>query len=569
MNLNDPSPTLFRSGYTWPWRPAARAALPLLAYFCLHLAIYLHFGPQFNDDAFITFRYAERLAQGHGFTFNDGAPPVLGTTTPLWTLLLAGARRMGLGLVTAVALFSALGAAVFCEAGRRLMARLDAPLLGVLFGPTLLLYDLWLWSLLMGMETMLYMALLALTLERITAARPITAGLIGALAALTRPDGALALLLALGVAWHRNGRTGLRATALATLILLPWLIYAALSFGAVIPHSVEAKQFIHPAGFFEAAGAAWILLYRDAFGRIALGLAAVGLIVVALRRRRAWTLPAWIAAYALGLAASGVAVQLFPWYVTPLAGMVWLLATLALAEAGHLLAERLTSRPFGLAPRTVATLLCIGLWLVIVAQSSGFWRRNGLAFPIAYTYKERIYADLARQLRPRLAPGTRVLVGEVGIFGYLLPDGHLIDSAGLNSPRILELRRQDPKGGRTFYEQVPDWLRAATRRMRPDYIISLGLLIGGNQILSDPEALPAYDLVEARPVGTRQHLLILRRQPEQGSPAKANLPNEPAVSLNHQNAYERMNPYPLIKCKPSHIRSGCKNAPPVRPVRLP
>ena len=40
------------------------------------------------DDALITYRYAENLAEGHGFVFNEGER-VLGTTTPLLTLLLA------------------------------------------------------------------------------------------------------------------------------------------------------------------------------------------------------------------------------------------------------------------------------------------------------------------------------------------------------------------------------------------------------------------------------------------------------------------------------------------------
>ena len=45
-------------------------------------------GPRTIDDAFITFRYARNLLGGLGFVFNAGER-VLGTTTPLYTLLLA------------------------------------------------------------------------------------------------------------------------------------------------------------------------------------------------------------------------------------------------------------------------------------------------------------------------------------------------------------------------------------------------------------------------------------------------------------------------------------------------
>ena len=43
------------------------------------------------DDAYITYRYAENLAGGNGFVYNVGEQ-ILGTSTPLYTLLLAGSR---------------------------------------------------------------------------------------------------------------------------------------------------------------------------------------------------------------------------------------------------------------------------------------------------------------------------------------------------------------------------------------------------------------------------------------------------------------------------------------------
>src|SRR5512141_1418152 len=46
-------------------------------------------GPRTIDDSFITFRYARNLLAGQGFVYNPGEA-VLGTTTPLYTLLMAG-----------------------------------------------------------------------------------------------------------------------------------------------------------------------------------------------------------------------------------------------------------------------------------------------------------------------------------------------------------------------------------------------------------------------------------------------------------------------------------------------
>lgn len=48
------------------------------------------------DDAFITFRYAENLANGHGLVFNPGDKPVEGYSNFLWMLLLSNLYKIGL-----------------------------------------------------------------------------------------------------------------------------------------------------------------------------------------------------------------------------------------------------------------------------------------------------------------------------------------------------------------------------------------------------------------------------------------------------------------------------------------
>ena len=64
----------------------------------LALAARLIPGPRTIDDSFITFRYARNLLAGSGFTYNPGQPAVLGTTTPLYTLLMAGLGALSGGV---------------------------------------------------------------------------------------------------------------------------------------------------------------------------------------------------------------------------------------------------------------------------------------------------------------------------------------------------------------------------------------------------------------------------------------------------------------------------------------
>lgn len=48
------------------------------------------------DDAFITFRYSENLANGHGLVFNPGDKPVEGYSNFLWLLFLSLLYKLGL-----------------------------------------------------------------------------------------------------------------------------------------------------------------------------------------------------------------------------------------------------------------------------------------------------------------------------------------------------------------------------------------------------------------------------------------------------------------------------------------
>jgi len=110
-------------------RPAALWPVVLL----LALLALLAWSNRFvQDDAFISYRYAQRFAQGEGLTFNPGER-VEGYTNFLWTVLIAGGMRLGF---EPVAFSQVLGMACFVlslllcyRIGREL---LDSPPAGLL-----------------------------------------------------------------------------------------------------------------------------------------------------------------------------------------------------------------------------------------------------------------------------------------------------------------------------------------------------------------------------------------------------------------------------------------------------
>ena len=74
----------------FPELSPALLAVVLLAAIAARVGV----GSVVADDAYITFRYSENIASGNGFTYNPPAR-VLGTTTPLFTVMMTAAATLG------------------------------------------------------------------------------------------------------------------------------------------------------------------------------------------------------------------------------------------------------------------------------------------------------------------------------------------------------------------------------------------------------------------------------------------------------------------------------------------
>lgn len=212
-----------------------------------------------GDDAFISFRYAKNLVEGHGLVFNPGEP-VEGYTNFLWTVLLAAAMALGadpitaslvlslgslallIGLVTWLAVYLAprastvvvsMGAAV--TAGSYLMAN---------FGTS-------------GLETMFAATLGVLALVLACKERWTAASATGVAAAMTHPDhillwGSLLLALVTDPSALRTPRAWLREPARRRLLLsflapffllfLPYFVTRWAYYGDLFPNTYYAKS---------------------------------------------------------------------------------------------------------------------------------------------------------------------------------------------------------------------------------------------------------------------------------------------------------------------------------------
>lgn len=255
-------------------------------------------GPRTIDDSFITFRYARNLLAGEGFVYNPGER-VLGTTTPLYTLLMA-ALALPFGGEQAPFPWLALGVNALADATACLLLwqigkKLNSELAGI---ATALVWAVAPYSVTFavgGLETSLYVCLLTAAVWAYLARRRLLTPLFASLALLTRPD---ALILVMPLVLDRlyrglkrsisknprvqkGGETAdipapkgsaklatrptidedklsWREVAVFVLPLIAWYGFAWLYFGSPLPHSVTAKLLVYRLG----AGSSFIRLLQ-------------------------------------------------------------------------------------------------------------------------------------------------------------------------------------------------------------------------------------------------------------------------------------------------------------------
>ena len=329
------------------------------------LVLGFSFGACTQDDAFISFRYAEHLLSGDGLVFNPGER-VEGYTNFLWTIILAGFMALGadpvvmsilLGLAALAGLvaltvwlgrgWGARGAVVWVAGG---LLAVDASLA---------------LEAVEGLETTLYALLLAggvaLGLEASGSRRLAVAsgGLLG-LAALTRPEAPLVWVVLqvslLADARLRQGREAFRRR-LALVFWAGWPFWGIVLghlgwrlsyYGAWVPNTFHAKT--------GGGGVMWLRGLRYLWFHMAghpLLWALVGLRLLLGRwHRRALVLLALSASYLLYVVAVGGDFKPTGRFIIPVLPFLALLAQEAVQRLGDWL---------GSVWRALAVLMAVGV----------------------------------------------------------------------------------------------------------------------------------------------------------------------------------------------------------------
>lgn len=481
------------------------SAFAILIILLLAITARLLPGARTVDDAYITFRYARNLITGQGFAYNPGER-VLGTTTPLYTLLMAGlALTTGsrdfptLALITnalmgatAVGLLYALGKQL---SGHRAPAIAAALLWAV--APYSVAFAIG------GMETDLTIALLLAASYAHVTDRPRALAILSALALLARPDTAILLgLLWLDLAAARR-RIPWPEGLITLALLAPWLIFGALYFGSPLTNSVAAKAVTYrlppDAGFIRL-----LQHYATPFFEHQ-ALPSVGVFVVFVlycvlcglggldafhRARRTWPLIVYPWVYFAVFAAANP--LLFRWYLSPPLPFYFLLIftgawTLAnkTRQRAHRKTSDLIGNPLFVLFTAAAFTLTLNAWDLHPDHGP-----NRPAPEMAWFKLEQLYEQAADILLAHANPTDTLCAGDIGMLGYRT-DMHILDTVGLVTSESNRHYPADPAIYVTNYAIPADLVLA----LDPDYIVILEVY-GQLGLLPDPNFQAHYLLLE-------------------------------------------------------------------------
>jgi hypothetical protein len=465
--------------------------------------LYLGFRP--FDDTYITFRYSLNLASGHGFVYNLGEP-VLGTTTPLWALMLSLCAAAGLPIEHA-----ALAISLACDAASALfLFRLLGALgfgAGVPIAGAMLFLGIFdhLSLARSGMESSLFVFLVLGSLASVASRRFVVAAAFTGFAVLTRPEGTLLVAVLPAALWHYRAELSRRdaVTALAVMIAIAgsWAVYAVHTFGSVVPQSVVAKAalFADPAlaafswknvGLFflkgQYGGEIFTRTYLQLMPAMSL-LACVGAVWLAvnLLRGRAGAIPRvglllfFPGAYIAGMALSH-GFTFFPWYYAPIYPFL-----AALVPVGTAAATRANSNAvFSVTGAIIAAQLVSAVMVKLPADRT-FWVDG--------------YFEVS-DIVPRAA-AVRVAAPEIGAIGWRVWPAAIVDLEGLVTPGAVGVRPEE-------------YLRLT----RPEYLIvrtdnAAGLL---EALRLDDWFFQTYDVVSSRrdPYADREFRTYKRKREE-------------------------------------------------------
>lgn len=428
------------------------------------------------DDAYITLRYARNAAEQGTLVYNAGEA-VFGVTSPLWGFVTSGLMMLfGPGSVGVAVIV--LGIALWSLAAFRLCQLVPPHARGLTLA-VFLCAPVFIDNQLLGMETPLFVFLGVYAVGAALAGSMTSAALWTGLLTVARPEGVLfAPALLYAAASAKGGlqpalRSLVRPLPLV-LVFAPgvfWIAFATTRYGTFLPQSMVAKSGWN-SEHYDSLGTAlhlWLSLSRltfvpfvDYFPSLlahVVTAAVAALVVWVVYRNVTQGTPfsrAWLLVYAVYMAfyLAGKGATEASWYAVPS-------SVALLLSAGPALPAGLPKVKHWLVPASATSMMLL---------STGLVQRRA---PLLQSYVDG-YGACAKTLEGLDRPhGERVLIGEIGVFGFET-EHQVIDVGALVSPEVLPIKN----AGRSLLSMAKEteatWLVISDIAIEKNFYPSVG-----------------------------------------------------------------------------------------------
>jgi hypothetical protein len=412
------------------------------------------FSNWYYDDPFITYRYAWNLIHGNGFVYNPGER-VLSTTTPFFTLLLAGLGIIWPNIpkiaVILGCIFIGLSGLIFWDLAQQWKLTI-AGWVGLVLLPTFPLV-----TSTIGSETPLYIALVLGSLDLFMRRHYNWMALLMAILSLVRPDGIL-LPFVIGIYYFVKNKNEIPWGAIGIFISINflWFGFAWYYFGFPLPATLMVKQQQGVMSISQHFAPGLLTIAKPYTNKwyyiVEIVLAFIGFVWIIFRRNLSLLLISWTLFYFLAYTILGV--TRYFWYYAPLIPSFILMIGVGFEIIIKFFKQALITQ---FKVIRFENILFGALFVVCISQ--GY---NTYQYSQTPDSRYDIYHSIGEWLNTNTAKNDKVGALEVGIIGYYA-DRPMIDFAGLIEPDVAKQMQTV-----YTYEDTALW---AINRYQPSYVV--------------------------------------------------------------------------------------------------
>ena len=416
------------------------------------------------DDTYIYLQFAKNVSHGDGISFNAGEP-TYGITSPLWLGFIAFGGMLGVDLYVAAKALDLVLASLALVAFFLLAFEVTRNIIVALLATAAFSANAWMlrWAG-TGMETSLSVLLVLLSLWFCLRNEYLISTVTAGLATHVRPETSFLLVLILFDCYINSvdkirGRKMIGKLVLVFVVLLaPWMIYARLTFGSIVPNTALAKSGLR----FDAGDFVYTL--KHIFGTLALSdglsIAAIlfcGLLFVFMKRkslswikspdqaerfflfRQSFIGIGWILFVIVSYASTGVNV---------VSRYLLLIIPLIVIFSYSFLYQVISNSKW---KSYVYAAVMVFTGALILQNQIVYWKLVNPGIQAFEQGMETCLIPIGKWLKNNTAPESIVFVPDVGAIGYY-SDRKICDAAGLVSPSLLPFVRR----GDSFKKMVEE-----------------------------------------------------------------------------------------------------------------